>query len=193
MVSRWSLGVVASRVRRLSLIGRPEIAGRRTLDWASAKPLAINQIAGRSAAGMRGALTTRMLVTRAEDLRLWTKALEFWEAVNAVLDRPGFQEDRRLRAQLADAADSVLSNISEGFEQPTDRAFAKYLDDSKASAAEVRTRLMLAHKRGYITEAELQQRCDLGDDVGRLATGFIKYLKQSDRRDRGITRRRIKD
>jgi four helix bundle protein len=52
--------------------------------------------------------------------------------------------DQRLRDQIRDASDSMLSNIAEGFEQPTDRAFARYLYISKGSTAELRTRLYRA-------------------------------------------------
>jgi four helix bundle protein len=107
-------------------------------------------------------------------------------AVNAIINRSGFQRDRRLREQVKDAADSILSNIAEGFEQPTDRAFARYLFTSKASTAEVRKRLLLASHRGYITEEEFTSRNELGDEVARMTTGLIKYLVKSDRKDRGL-------
>ena len=87
-----------------------------------------------------------------------------------------------------DATDSILSNIAEGFEQPTDRAFAKYLYTSKASTAEVRKRLLMACHRGYITEEEFASCNDLGDEVARMTTGLIKYLVKSDRKDRGLGR-----
>ena len=130
-----------------------------------------------------------MQIERVEDMVVYQRAMELWEAINALRKRPEFLQDLRLRDQLADASDSVVSNIAEGFEQPTDRAFANYLYVSKASAAEVRTRLLLAFKRGYLTEGEHHLRCDLAEQVGRLATGWIKYLLRSDRRDRGINRR----
>jgi four helix bundle protein len=57
--------------------------------------------------------------------------------------------------ELQDASDSILSKMSEGFEQPTDRAFARFLYVSKASTAEVRTRLARAQKRGLLGRTEL--------------------------------------
>ena len=80
------------------------------------------------------------------------------------------------------------SNISEGFEQPTDRAFAKYLYTAKASTAEVRTRLKLCCRRGYLTAEEFAARDALGDEIARIANGLIKYLLKSNRRDRGLGR-----
>jgi four helix bundle protein len=123
-----------------------------------------------------------------EDLKVWQRAQEFWVAVNALLNRSGFQRDRRLREQVKDAADSILSNIAEGFEQPTDRAFAKYLFTSKASTAEVRKRMLMACHHGYISKDEYAACNELGDEVARMTTGLIKYLIKSDRKDRGLGR-----
>jgi four helix bundle protein len=94
--------------------------------------------------------------------------------------------DQRLRDQIRDASDSMLSNIAEGFEQPTDRAFARYLYISKGSTAELRTRLYRARNRRYITEDEYKSRKALANEVGRMLTGLIKYLLKSDRKRRGL-------
>jgi four helix bundle protein len=67
------------------------------------------------------------MAIRVEELQVWQRAREFGLAVNAIIEKPGLLRDRRLREQIVDAADSILSNISEGFEQPTDRSFVKYL------------------------------------------------------------------
>ena len=123
-----------------------------------------------------------------EDLKVWQRAQEFWVAVNALVGRAGFQRDRRLREQVKDAADSIISNIAEGFEQPTDRAFAKYLFTSKGSTAEVRKRMLMACHHGYITQDEYAACNALGDEVARMTTGLIKYLIKSDRKDRGLGR-----
>ena len=127
-----------------------------------------------------------MKFKKVQETKLWLRAREFSRAINEVLDRPGFRGDRRLRDQLRDASDSIVSNIEEGFEQPTDRAFAKYLYVSKASTAEVRGRLKLAAHREYITKMELHERDEIGDEVARMTVGWIKYLRKSDRRDRGL-------
>ena len=126
------------------------------------------------------------MAERVEDLKVWQRAREFCVAVNAIIGRAGFQRDRRLREQLSDAVDSVISNIAEGFAQPTDRAFARYLFIAKASNAEARTRLLLACDRGYMTAEEFASCSEISEEVARMTTGLIKYLHKSDRRDRGL-------
>ena len=120
-----------------------------------------------------------------EDLLIWQRARQFWEAVNAMLDHPEFSRNRDLQHQIRDAIDSVISNIAEGFEQPTDRSFAQYLYRSKASAAEVRARLFIAHRRAYVTDAEHSRAAALGIELAKMLAGFIKYLYACDRKDRG--------
>jgi four helix bundle protein len=121
-----------------------------------------------------------------EDLLIWKKALQFWEAVNPLLERPEFGKNYDLKNQIRDAIDSVISNIPEGFEQPTDRSFAQYLYRSKASAAEVRARLLLAWRRGLIGPTEYAKCSAIGIELGKMLAGFIKYLRRSDRKDRGL-------
>ena len=126
------------------------------------------------------------MAQRVEELKIWQRAQQFAVAVTAILGRPGFLRDGRLRDQIRDATDSILSNIAEGFAQPTDRAFAKYLFTAKASAAEARTRLQIARNRDYMTDDQLKTCTDLGDEVARMMTGLIKYLLRSDRKTRGL-------
>jgi four helix bundle protein len=74
-----------------------------------------------------------------------------------------------------------------------DPAFARYLFVAKSSNGEVPARLLIAHKRKYITAEEWTVRKDLSDEVARMITGLIKYLMNSDRRNRGLGRRTYDD
>jgi four helix bundle protein len=121
-----------------------------------------------------------------EELKVWQRATELCDAVDAIIEHPRLVADQRLRDQIRDAADSVLSNIAEGFEQASDRGFVRYLYISKGSAAELRTRLYRAHNRRYITEDEYKFRKALTNEVGKMLTGLIKYLIKSDRKRRGL-------
>jgi len=120
-----------------------------------------------------------------EGLLVWQRARAFAAAVFAILERPSFDHERRLRDQMKDATDSVVANIAEGFEQSTDRGFARYLYISKGSTREVRTRLALALERHLISVEQQRQADELGDEVARLTTGLIKYLAKSNRTNRG--------
>lgn len=125
------------------------------------------------------------MAKKLEELPVYSKALEFCDAINEILERPGLRKDCGLRNQISSAADSITSNMHEGFEQGTDRAFANYLFISKGSLGEVLGRLRTARRRRYITDAELEGRLQLGDELGKMLGGFIRYLHKSDFRDRG--------
>jgi four helix bundle protein len=122
---------------------------------------------------------------RLEELPIYHKAVAFWSAVNAILESPRLRRDRRLHEQIADANDSITSNMVEGFEQGTDRALASFLTHSKASLAEVLTRLKQAHFKKHISEDQLKLPLASGEELGKMLGGFIKYLCRSDWDDRG--------
>jgi len=120
-----------------------------------------------------------------EELPIYPKVVEFWSAVNALLDRPKLRNDRDLHDQISRANNSIPSNMVEGFEQATDRAFAHFLTYSKGSLAEVLKRLKQAYFKNYITPDELEPCLAAGEELGKMLGGFIKYLRRCDWRDRG--------
>ncbi len=120
-----------------------------------------------------------------EELPMYHKAEAFWSAVNAILETPRLRRDRKLHEQISDANDSITSNMEEGFEQGTDRAFAHFLTHSKASLAEVLRRLRQAHHKKLISKDELNPHLTAGEELGKMLGGFIKYLRRSDWNDRG--------
>jgi four helix bundle protein len=125
------------------------------------------------------------MAKKIEDLPIYEKVMECWIAVNALLEKPSLRKDRDLLGQISRANDSISSNMVEGFEQGTDRAFASFLTPSKASVAEVRQRLKQAHLKRYITGSELEPVLVLGEALSKMLGGFIKYLRRCDWRDRG--------
>jgi four helix bundle protein len=120
-----------------------------------------------------------------EDFDAYRKAEGFWRSVTALLQRPAFRKERKLREQISDANDSILANFSEGFEQPTDRAFANFLFHAKGSTGEVLARLREAHLKNCITNEELDFQLGVGDEVCRLLAGLARYLYKADFKDRG--------
>ncbi len=125
------------------------------------------------------------MAQRLEELPLYKSTREFWEAVTAILDRPGLRRDRALREQLERANDSIEANLREGFEQPTDAAFANFVFIAKGSAAEVVARVDEAHRKGHISQDEFTRIQRLAEPLGKMMGGFIKYLYASGFTDRG--------
>jgi four helix bundle protein len=49
----------------------------------------------------------------------------------------------------------------------------------------VRAHLAVAHQRKYLDEAELMELSGKYEEIGRMLSGLIRYLRQSDRKQRG--------
>jgi four helix bundle protein len=125
------------------------------------------------------------MADRIEDLPIYPKVTQFWDAVNAILENPKLRSDRHLHSEIARANTSIPSNMVEGFEQSPDRAFANFLTHSKGSLAEVLLRLKQAYFKTYITADQLAPITSSGEELAKMLGGFIKYLRRSDFRDRG--------
>ena len=120
-----------------------------------------------------------------EELQVYAKALEAADAVSVILKRPGFQQNYKLREQLADSSDAVPSLIADGFPQSTDRYFAQFLYRARGESSETRTHLRIARGRDYITEKELLELCDRYNEIEKMLTGLIRHLEKENRRHRG--------
>src|SRR5712691_12783175 len=86
-----------------------------------------------------------------DELQVYQKALAAAAEISAIIQRPSFSRDMRLREQLGSSSERVASLISEGSEQSTDRHFAEYCYRSKGSARETRTQLIVAAQRSALT------------------------------------------
>ena len=129
------------------------------------------------------------MAKRIEELPVYQKASAFTDAVAAIIARPQFGRNRKLREQIAEANESILANMDEGFEQSTDAALAHYLYTSKGSIAEVVVRLKGAKRRGWVTATEWADLASQGEEIQRMLGGWIKYLDASGFKNRGRFKR----
>jgi len=119
-----------------------------------------------------------------EDLLVYQKAMAAAHELWKLLELPTFQRDIDLKGQLNRASIRVVSDISEGFEQKTDRHFARYLYDARGGSHEVRTQLTIAARRKYITQDAEKRVANMYDEVGRMLSGLIRRLNSDDWKDR---------
>lgn len=105
-----------------------------------------------------------------EDSIAWQRAMDLNEAIDIALTGSrnfGFKD------QLFRAALSICNNLAEGFEMPTTPHKIKYLWTAKGSCNEVCSMLLLARRRGYFAEAEIERMLGLQDEVSRLIRSYI--------------------
>ena len=126
-----------------------------------------------------------MKIKSLDELQIWQLARTFVDTVSAVLDRPTFGRDQKLRDQLDHSSVSILSNVSEGFGQRSDRAFARHLAIARGSNNEAISQLGVARTRRHITPLEYVEFEQMSRAMGKMMTRLIAYLDRADRKCRG--------
>ena len=119
-----------------------------------------------------------------EDLEVWRAARALTKAIYRVSSTGQFARDFQLTNQIRRSANSVMSNIAEGFEGDGNREFQHFLSVAKGSCGEVRSQLFIAFDQGYVALNEFQSLCQEATKVSRLLSALMKHLRQSQMGDR---------
>ena len=110
-------------------------------------------------------------------LIVWQKAMELFELVWAIV----FTENKidfKLRSQLADAAQSVSANISEGYGRRSLNEYIQFLYYALGSLAETMTRAIGLSQTRQITEARFHDVNVLHYEVENRLLRLIDKLEQ---------------
>jgi four helix bundle protein len=111
-------------------------------------------------------------IERFEDLIAWQKARQLTCIIYNKTRQGSFAKDYGLSSQIQRASVSIMSNIAEGFERGGRREFHQFLSTAKASCAEVRSQLYVAHDIGYIDKATFEQLIRQSEEVARIVGGL---------------------
>jgi four helix bundle protein len=95
-----------------------------------------------------------MIIHTLDELLVYQKGMSAASAVSAILARPSFEKDRKLKEQLGASSSRVPALIAEGFEQKSDRHFAHYFYIARGSAKETQTHLAVALTRARLSDVE---------------------------------------
>ena len=119
-----------------------------------------------------------MKILRFEEVKAWQEARKLVNLVYDAIDsNTRFKKDFRLAGQIQGASVSSMANIAEGFSRRSNKEFIQYLFISKSSAAEVQSHLYVALDQEYIDQGMFKKIYDKAEEVSKLDSGFIKYLK----------------
>lgn len=113
-----------------------------------------------------------------KDLNVWNRAMDFAVRVNEISEEFPKSELYALVSQMRNAAISVFSNIAEGCRRGTGKELVYFLHNARGSNGEVEAQLIYAGKVGYIGEVELKSLIDECVEIGKMITGYIKFLKK---------------
>jgi four helix bundle protein len=115
-----------------------------------------------------------------EEIIAWQKARILTKEIYLLSNVGKFEKDFSLKDQIRRSAVSVMANIAEGYDRRGDKEFIRFLNISKGSLAEVKSHLFVAFDVGYLKEEVLNDMLTRSDEIGKLISGLIKYLKTTD-------------
>jgi len=123
-------------------------------------------------------------IEKFEDIIAWQKARVLTSEIYRCTRTGPFAKDYGLKHQIQRASVSTMASVAEGFERGGDKEFLQFLSTSKGSCGEVKSHLYVALDQEYLTPASFDQLYGQASEVGRLLSGFMAYLRESDLRGR---------
>jgi four helix bundle protein len=110
------------------------------------------------------------------ELRIWQKAMDLCLTVYDLTDKFPKYELFSLTQQLRESCVSVASNIAEGHARRTNRQFNHFLNITLGSIAETITQLIVAQRRKYAQQAEIDPIISEYDNLSRSIGAMQKTL-----------------
>jgi four helix bundle protein len=110
-----------------------------------------------------------------EDLVIWQEGMKICYQIYDALEHC---HDFGLKNQMERSAVSIPSNIAEGYELSSDRAFIRHLYIAKGSAGELRTQLYVAIRQEYISRELGAELLAQTKKIGGMIQKFITARKK---------------
>ncbi|MFY7670491.1 four helix bundle protein [Tenacibaculum sp. MEBiC06402] len=89
-----------------------------------------------------------------KNLKIWSIGIEIVDMVFIMTEKFPKEEKFGLISQINRCSISIPSNIAEGSSR-TDKSFSHFIDIALGSSFELETQMIIAFKRKYITQEEL--------------------------------------
>lgn len=115
-----------------------------------------------------------------EDSEVWQKAVEFANSIIALAEQ--IHTDRkhfRLIEQLESASTSIAMNIAEGKGRYSKKEFIQFLYIARGSLYETITLLVIFHRNKWISDNQLEEIKEFGDEIGKMLSSLINSIKKS--------------
>lgn len=116
-----------------------------------------------------------------ENLECWKQARDLTVDIYRVSSSENLNGDSILSQQLRHTALLVMSHIAEGKEQGNAHEFIKSLVAAKASAAALRSNLVITRAVGYLDEGDYLDYQDKATRISALIGGLINALRKRSR------------
>ena len=119
-------------------------------------------------------------IKRFEDINVWKEARELCKLVFTLTCKEQFSHDFKFIGQIRGSSGSIMDNIAEGFERGGNKEFIQFLFIAKGSCGELKSQLYRALDNCYIESSEFDCSFNKADEVSKLLSSFIKYLRASE-------------
>ena len=113
---------------------------------------------------------------RLEDLRVYQISMDFGEEVWRIVIKWDYFSKDTFGKQLVRAADSIASNLSEGFGRYHFREARNFCYYSRGSMFETKTWLTKAKSRNLINEEEFNHFMQVINDLGVKLNNYINII-----------------
>ncbi len=122
-------------------------------------------------------------VKKFEHLQCWKKARESCNQISELYESTSLKQDFALKDQILRSNGSVMDNIAEGFGRGGNKEFIQFLFYAKGSYLEVMSQLYRVLNRKYISENEFQNVYAMCNEVSKMLTSLIYYLRNTDKKE----------
>ncbi len=117
------------------------------------------------------------MINKFDELKVFQKAYDFNLKIYKLTQKFPIEEKFRLIDQICRSASSVPANIVEGNCRKTTNEFVQFLYQAKGSLSETQYHLMLAKDLKIISIEDFDELISESDEIGRMISGLISYLK----------------
>ena len=114
-----------------------------------------------------------------ENLECWKQAKDLAVDMFRFTASGNLNHDTGLSDQLKKSAMDVMSHIAEGKTLGNSNDFIHYLMSAKASAAALRSNLVITRDLGYLDEGDFLDLTDRANRVSALIGGLINAIKRN--------------
>ena len=83
-----------------------------------------------------------------------------------------------MQDQIQRAALSIPSNVAEGYERDSNKEFVRFLNISKGSCGELRTRLYISRKLRFIKKADSDRLLTESKEISAMLHGLARAVRK---------------